>query len=77
MKITIYSTPHCPWCLLAKKYFKDKNIEFEDFNVAIDPLKAEEMIKLSGQLNVPVITIDGNVIKGFDREEIGKLINKD
>lgn len=75
MTIKIYSTPSCPLCLLAKKYFNDKNIPFEDFNVAIDPLKAKEMIDISGGTSVPVIVIDGNVIPGFDKEEIEKALS--
>lgn len=74
MLIKIYSTPQCPWCVVAKNYFKKKNIEFTDFNVAIDPLKAQEMIKLSGKTSVPVIVIDSKVISGFDQEEIEKTM---
>lgn len=81
MLIKIYSTPSCPWCVLAKNYFKKKNIPFEDFNVAIDALKAKEMIDISGQTGVPVIVItkdddDNNpaVIHGFDQGAIESLI---
>lgn len=81
MKITIYSTPNCPLCVLAKNYFKNKNIEFVDFNVAIDPLKAQEMIDISGQTHVPVIVIERDdqdpeptVIPGFDKEAIEKVM---
>lgn len=74
MKVIIYSTPNCPLCLMAKNYFKDKNIPFEEVDVSVDQKKAEEMIKLSGQLNVPVIAIDDKVITGFDEEEIEEII---
>lgn len=74
MKIIIYSTPTCPWCVLAKNYFKNKKIEFEDINVAIDPLKAQEMVKLSGQMGVPVIKIDDEVLVGFDQGKIESII---
>lgn len=81
MNITVYSTPTCPYCISAKKYFSDKKISFTDFDVAKDHQKAEEMIKLSGQMGVPVIVIDPKgapsgrkVIVGFDQAEIDKLI---
>jgi len=83
MKIKIYSTPQCPWCVLAKNYFKSNNIEFEDFNVAEDQEKAKEMVEISGQMGVPVITIekengtDVDVIIGFNKEQIEKAIKKD
>jgi len=75
MKITIYSTPTCPWCVLAKNYFKNKNVEFTDYNIGIDPLKAQEMIKISGQMGVPVITIDDEILVGFDQDKIENSLN--
>jgi glutaredoxin 3 len=78
MKITIYSTTTCPWCVLAKNYFKNKNIEFEDFNVGEDQEKAQEMIKISGQMGVPVIKINDEILVGFDQARIEKiLVNKE
>ena len=74
MKITIYSTPTCPYCIQAKRYFKTKNIAFEDIDVSVDQTKAQEMIKLSGQMGVPVITIDDQVIVGFNQAEIEQVL---
>ena len=74
MNITVYSTPTCPYCIQAKSYFKGKNIAFTDFDVSIDQEKAQEMVKLSGQMSVPVIKIDEHVLVGFDQEEIEKII---
>ena len=73
--INIYSTPSCPYCHMAKDYLKSKNIEFKDFNVAEDQEKAQEMMEKSGQMGVPVIEIDGNIIVGFDKPEIDRLLN--
>lgn len=74
MKIIIYSTPTCPYCVSAKKYFEGKKIPFESVDVSIDKDKAQEMIDLSGQMGVPVIKIDDKVIVGFDKEEIDKAL---
>lgn len=74
MKVKIYSTPTCPYCIAAKDFFKSKNIEFTDIDVSSDEAKAQEMIELSGQMAVPVIVIDGKVFVDFDQEEIEKLI---
>ena len=76
MKIKIYSTPTCPYCIAAKKFFKERNIEFEDINVSLSQEKAQEMIELSGQMGVPVIMIDGQMIIGFDQQKIEKIIAK-
>ena len=74
-KIKIYSTPSCPYCTTLKEYLKEKGIEFEDINVALDAQAREEMIQKSGQMGVPVADIDGEIIIGFDKEKISKLLN--
>ncbi len=74
MAVKIYSTPTCPYCTMAKQYFSSKGISFESIDVSADKTKAEEMVKLSGQMGVPVIVIDGNVITGFDKTKIDALL---
>jgi glutaredoxin-like YruB-family protein len=73
--VLVYSTPTCPWCHKAKEYFKSKGVEYTDYNVADDQTKAEEMMQKSGQLGVPVIDIDGNIIVGFDLDRINELLH--
>ena len=73
--IKVYSTESCSWCVKAKKYLKSKNIEYIEVNVGEDMEGREEMIKLSGQMGVPVINIDGKIIVGFDKMAIDEAIN--
>jgi glutaredoxin-like YruB-family protein len=73
-KVKIYSTPTCPYCKIAKEFFKEKNISFEDIDITSNPEAAEEMKKISGQIGVPVIVINGKVITGFDREKIEEAL---
>ena len=64
--VKVYSTPTCPWCRKAKEFFSANNIAFKDLNVAEDEAARDEMIKFSGQMGVPVIDIDGELVIGFD-----------
>ncbi|MBI4144763.1 glutathione S-transferase N-terminal domain-containing protein [Candidatus Woesearchaeota archaeon] len=66
-KVTIYSTPTCPYCKQAKDFLKQNNIKYTEIDVASDEKKAQEMIEKSGQMGVPVIDIDGQIIVGFDK----------
>jgi len=66
--VTVYSTPTCPYCKLAKEFLKESGIDFKDVDVAADDKAAQEMIDKSGQMGVPVIDIDGKIIVGFDKE---------
>ena len=68
--IKIYSTPFCPYCVTLKDYLKSKKIDFKDVDVSSDEKEREEMIQVSGQIGVPVINIDGQIIIGFDKEQI-------
>jgi glutaredoxin 3 len=72
--VTIYSTPSCHFCHMAKDFFKEKNIQYTDYNVAADAEKRQEMLDKSGQLGVPVITIDNDLIIGFNKPVIAKLL---
>lgn len=72
--VTIYSTNTCSFCVMAKEYFKEKNIEFIEKNVQADHEAAKEMVEKTHQLGVPVIDINGTVLIGFDREAIEKAL---
>ncbi|MDE2031066.1 MAG: glutaredoxin family protein [Patescibacteria group bacterium] len=73
-KVTIYSTPTCHFCHMAKDFFKEKNVDFQDFNVATDMEKRQEMITKSGQMGVPVILIGDQLIVGFNKPKISELL---
>ncbi len=72
--IIVYSTNTWPWCVKVKDYLRDQNIDFKEVNVGVNHEGAMEMIQKSGQRGVPVIDIDGNIIIGFDKEAIDKVL---
>jgi len=71
-KVKIYSTATCMYCKMAKDFFAQNNVPFEDYNVGTDIEKRKEMLDLTGQMGVPVITIEGESepIIGFDKPRI-------
>jgi len=73
-KVTVYSTSTCPFCIRAKQFLKENSIKFEDIDVSENQEKAQEMIKRSGQMGVPVLDIDGEIIVGFDKEKIKETL---
>lgn len=72
--VIIYSTPTCHFCHLAKDFFKEKGIQYTEYDVLSDLEKRQEMMNKTGQLGVPVIIIDGRAIVGFDQAEISSLL---
>jgi glutaredoxin-like YruB-family protein len=73
-KVTIYSTPSCHFCHLAKDFFTANSIIYTEYNVASDLEKRKEMMEKSGQMGVPVIVIGDELIVGFDKPKIAKLL---
>jgi len=74
MSVTIYTTSTCGFCRVAKQYFASNRIPFTEVNVESDMRKAEEMVRKSGQMGVPVIEVNGKVIVGFNKPEIEKAL---
>jgi glutaredoxin 3 len=73
-KVTIYSTPTCVYCKMAKEFFAKNNVAYEEHDVASDMKAREEMVNKSHQLGVPVIDIDNNIVVGFDQKTIEGLL---
>lgn len=74
MMIKIYSTPTCPWCAKTRDFLKEHKIKFTDIDVSSNRKAAEEMVKKSGQMGVPVIDIDGKIIVGYNEESLKKTL---
>lgn len=72
--VLIYSTPTCPYCIRAKQFLTDNNVAFENFDVSIDQARADEMVQKSGQMGVPVLDIEGEIIVGFDKDKIKQAL---
>lgn len=73
--VTVFSTPTCPWCNVAKKYLTENNIAFKDVDVSQDALAAQQMIMKSGQMGVPQLWINDTVVVGFDKNSIDELLD--
>lgn len=73
-KVIIYSTPTCTYCNAAKAFFKEKGVEYEEHDVAVDATKRQEMMDKSGQLGVPVIDVEGQIVVGFDKDTLNHVL---
>lgn len=72
-KVVIYTTPTCVYCRAAKEFFKENNVAYDEFDVASDADKREEMIQKSGQMGVPVIFVNNKMVIGFNKEKLSEL----
>ncbi len=73
-EIKLYVSPICPYCVTLKAFLKEKGFDFEEIDVSKDEKTRDELIEKSGQMQAPIIEINGQIIAGFDREKITKLL---
>lgn len=74
--VTVYSAPWCAFCHAAKEYLNKLGVKYEDKDVEKDIKFAQEAVGKSGQMGIPVIDIDGDIIIGFDRPKIDTALLK-
>jgi len=74
MSVTIYTTPTCQYCKMAKQYFQENNIDYTEYDVSENEEKRSEMVEKSGQMGVPVIDVEGQLIVGFDKSVVAEAL---
>jgi glutaredoxin-like YruB-family protein len=72
--VVVYSTPTCPYCKMVKDYLSQNGVTYTDHDLSKDYNKAREMVQKTGQMGVPVVIIDDNIVVGFNRAKIDELL---
>lgn len=72
--VTVYTTPSCSWCTTLKRHLDIHQIRYREVDVSKDHKAAEAMVRKSGQQGVPQTEINGQIIVGFDRDRINRLL---
>ena len=73
--ITVYTTPTWPHCIHVKEFLSQKGVKYKELNVAENNDARSEMIKKTGRMAVPTVTMGDRVVVGFDRSELEKLLS--
>lgn len=74
MTVKIYTTPTCVYCKLAKQFFGQHNVQYEEVDVTRNEAALNDMVKKTGQMGVPVIEVDGHMVVGFDKAKLSELL---
>ncbi len=74
MDVKIYTTPTCGYCHQAKAFISGLGVKYIEHDISRDRAAAEEMVRLTGQIGVPVIVVDGQAVIGFDRASLQELL---
>lgn len=76
MDIKIYTTSTCGYCHQAKQFLNERGVKYIEYDVSRDQTAANEMIKQTGQMGVPVIVVNGEVVVGFNRARLEQLLGR-
>ena len=74
LEVKVYTTQTCPYCKMVKEFLKHNKINYKEIDVSSNIKAAQEIVKKTGQMGVPVIDINGKFIIGFDKEELKKAL---
>ena len=74
-KVTVYSTPTCPWCKKTKQFLEANGIKYSELNVAEDKASRDEMVNKTHQLGVPTILIDNDFVIGFSEQALREKLD--
>lgn len=72
--VKVYTTPICPYCVTLKRFLQEHGIEFEEIDISQDEKLQDEMIEKTGQMGVPIVDVNGQLIVGFDRNKLCSLL---
>ncbi len=73
-RVLVFTTPTCPWCQRAKGYLRSQGVPFREIDVSRDQKAADDLVRRTGRIGVPVIEIDGRPVVGFDQTQIDRLL---
>lgn len=73
-RVILFSSGSCPWCSRAKSYLRQKGVRVKEVRVDEDPDAAKDVVRMTGQMSVPVLLIGSAKIVGFDKARIDRLL---
>lgn len=73
-RVLVFTTPTCPWCQRAKAYLRSRGVAFKEVDVTRNPKAADDLVRRTGRMGVPVVEIDGRPVVGFDQAQIDRLL---
>jgi glutaredoxin-like YruB-family protein len=72
--IIVFSSPNCGWCRKVKSYLREKGFRFKDVDISKDPKAAQDVVRKTGQMGVPVTVINNKPIIGFNKGELDRVL---
>ena len=74
--VVMFTTPTCPHCSTAKAYLSEKGISCSEYNVSADTAALWRLVWLTGRASVPAVLVRGEMMVGFDPEELEYMLER-
>ncbi|WP_374056531.1 glutaredoxin domain-containing protein [Rossellomorea sp. FM04394] len=74
--VTLYSQPECPPCEVVKMFLKEHNVDYKEIDIKQDEQARNYLVKELKSYSTPTITVDSEVISGFNLEALSAALNK-
>ena len=77
INVIMYMTSWCPYCLKAREYIRSLSVNLMEYDIEKDKSKREEMLQKSGgSKGVPLIDVEGIIIKGYSPSAIKEAVER-
>ena len=73
-EVVVYTTSWCGWCRKTLSYLTKQGVVFENRDIETDEAWREELIEKTGGTSIPVVEIDGEIIRGYDPQRMAELL---
>jgi glutaredoxin 3 len=74
-RVVVFTTPTCSWYRRAKQYLTQQRVQFREIDVSHDAAAARDVMRMTGQMGVPVIVVGNRPVVGFDKPQLDRLLN--
>ena len=72
--VTVYTAPWCGWCRKTLAFLDERGVEYVNKNIEADEEFADELEEKTGGRSIPLVEIDGSLIRGYNPGEMAALL---
>ena len=73
-EVVVYTTSWCGWCRKTVAFLTKQGVDFENRDIEADEMWRDELIEKTGGTSIPVVEINGQIIRGYDPQRMGQLL---
>jgi glutaredoxin-like YruB-family protein len=72
--VVVYTTSWCGYCRKTLAWLDAKGVQYENRDVESDAAYRDELIRKTGKTSIPVVEIDGTLIRGYNPKKMDRLL---